>query len=178
MEAKTSSESETSLAGAIGGGFAMLALLAIILGSGGTALIALIVIGAIVFGVPYIWRQTISAKYDRQIADYKAELEKARLSQERIREAAAVDEMLVKHAEFTKRCVQMMDQFADLKAQLADKAVDVAVNKQAAISVATEDDIDNTSSFLNTDSTLSDNSSEEKVDDENGKNPNEGSNQK
>ena len=182
---KTPGEND-SLTGAIGGGFALLLILGCIFGSGSTIFIGFLILAAML-AIPAVMTANIKAKYapkiaegNRIVAECNAELERLRQNRE-LREMVEERQCFLDQARLYAKGIQEVSQ---LRMQLLEELKKAKGNQFAAEDVASlNTSSPTTESFLEglpdpKDSTPSNNSSEEKVDDETGKNPTEGSNQK
>lgn len=72
--------------GVIAGGVIGLLFLAWLLGEGGTAVIALLVIGAIILAIPHILRSSVAAKYEPKIRELEESRDRHLSEAQRIRE--------------------------------------------------------------------------------------------
>lgn len=180
-----------SLTGAIGGGFALLLVLGCIFGSGSTIFIGFLILAAML-AIPAVMTASIKAKYapriaegNRIVAECNAELERLKQRRE-MREMVEERQCFLDQARLYAKGIQEVSRLqmqlleAIEKAKGNQFAVASLVSTSSPSSPTTESFLDGLPDNLSDpkDSTSSDNSSEKEVDDEKGKNPNEGSNQK
>lgn len=182
---KTPGEND-GLTGAIGGGFVLLLVLGYIFGSGSTIFIGFLILAAML-AIPTVMTASIKAKYAPRIAEGDRIVSECNAELERLRQKREMHEMVEERQCFLDQArlyAKGIQEVSQLRIQLLEEIKKAKNNQFAAESVASiNTSSPTTESFLDglpdpKDSTPSNNSSEEKVDDENGKNSNEGSNQK